>query len=302
MVTSSSLLVSVQLDAFLSGLDPRKYSKHTRSAYAADLNRFVDFLTRSLGRAPSLPDLNPEHVKRYYEAEQMAGKNASTLLRRRASLRRFARYLARKGHDFEDFTSGIALPEYAPTPNSMLATEPLSLTADEQELLTQTMEKSASPRSRRDAAILHLLLESGLSIADLLSLNVVDLDLERAQLKQLDDEGLESWAAIPRSITSLRKYLQEGRPDLAHSGKEKALFLSQMGKRMKRQSVWQAFSNWGRRAGLLRPLTPRLLRNTAAAQMAAAGRTVSEIQLALRHRNPLSTRALLRRLAADGKS
>jgi integrase/recombinase XerD len=94
----------------------------------------------------------------------------------------------------------------------------------------------------------------------------------------------------------MERYLLEGRPELNHRADEKALFISQMDGRMSRQGIWQVLRHWG---GMVKPpilLSPRLVRHTAALRMAQTGRTIAEIQSLLGHRNPLSTRALLRRL------
>lgn len=66
---------------------------------------------------------------------------------------------------------------------------------------------------------------------------------------------------------------------------------------MTRQGVWQVLRQWGRRANLPVTLSPRLARHTAAFHLARSQRPVKEIQALLGHTNPLSTQALLRRLA-----
>jgi integrase/recombinase XerD len=91
-------------------------------------------------------------------------------------------------------------------------------------------------------------------------------------------------------------YLKIGRPELNRSIDEPALFISQVGTRMSRQSAWQVLRHWGELAELPVTLSPRLLRHTAALRMTHASRPISEIQMLLGHSNPLSTQALLHRL------
>ena len=93
--------------------------------------------------------------------------------------------------------------------------------------------------------------------------------------------------------------MKEGRPELNYQINEPALFISQTGGRMSRQGVWQALRQWGQKASLPIPLSPRLLRHTAVIRMVHSGRTPAEIQVLLGHSNPLSTQALLRRLMPE---
>jgi integrase/recombinase XerD len=70
---------------------------------------------------------------------------------------------------------------------------------------------------------------------------------------------------------------------------------------MSRQAVWQVLRKWGQVAGISSDVTPRVVRNTSALHMAQSGNTIRNIQRALGHRNPFSTRALLRRLRAEAR-
>ncbi|MBE9475422.1 MAG: tyrosine-type recombinase/integrase, partial [Chloroflexi bacterium] len=97
---------------------------------------------------------------------------------------------------------------------------------------------------------------------------------------------------------SIEEYLQEGRPDLLHHPGEPALFISQMDGRLSRQGVWQILNHWGQLVNPPISLSPRVVRHTAALRMRKAGLSNAEIQIRLGHRNPLSTRALIRRLVA----
>jgi integrase/recombinase XerD len=92
--------------------------------------------------------------------------------------------------------------------------------------------------------------------------------------------------------------MQEGRPNLNSAPDDPALFISQSGARMSRQSIWQVLRQMGKAAQLPVTLTPRLVRHTAALNMVRAGRPLPEIQALLGHSNALSTQALLQRLDA----
>jgi integrase/recombinase XerD len=152
-----------------------------------------------------------------------------------------------------------------------------------------------SPASR-DHAIFALLLETGLSVSALISLNLSDVDMRRGKihLRLSDDE--DCWLSLGDASKPLETYLREGRPEFHRVSGEPALFISQVGTRITRQGIWQILGYWGKQAGLPYILSPRLIRHTAVWRMTSSGRTIEQIQALIGHRNPLSTRALLYRL------
>ena len=143
-----------------------------------------------------------------------------------------------------------------------------------------------------------LLLETGLSVRDLTELDMTDLDLRAGRFHvNLVGKG-DLWLALGEAKRAIEEYIQEGRPDLLHHPGEPALFISQMDGRLSRQGVWQILNHWGQLANPPISLSPRVVRHTAALRMRKAGLSNTEIQIRLGHRNPLSTRALIRRLEA----
>jgi site-specific recombinase XerD len=179
------------------------------------------------------------------------------------------------------------------------ASSPLQCLSQEQiESLLAIMNASSRPRAIRDRAIFMLLLETGLSVGDLTDLDMIDLDLQ-AELIQINVNGEDNnWISMGNALRAIDDYLTTGRPELLHEPGEPALFISQMDGRLSRQGVWQIFNHWGRMATPPIALSPRILRHTAALRMNLAGYSLKDIQSRLRHRNPHSTRALIRRLEA----
>ena len=291
-----------QAQAFIADLETQPaYSHSTRLAYQNDLRGFSAFLRRTLGREPALADFNAQQAANFLEAERQAGRRPSTLLRRRACLRRFAAFLRRSEPDwaaaFDD--QAYLLDDAISASGSGQALRYLD--SSQIDALWGLLDSSPRPRARRDSAILALLLESGLTVGTLIALNLNDLDPRTERLRVLLDDGGELWLPLASASLALQRYLREGRPELNCRPDEPALFISQTGGRMSRQGVWQVLRQWGHRAHLPITLSPRLARHTAAVHLAQAGRPLSEIQALLGHSNPLSTQALLRRLTHPPK-
>jgi len=285
-----------QLKTYLGTLKSHQgYAENTRQAYASDLFHFVNFLKSNLGRKPEVKDFTSEVTKKFLEVERKSGMKPSTLHRRRVSLKHFAQYL----RDQEILDSDI-VETIAQTQENLwkeISKQKVAcLNSKEVERLLGTVGQSNTARSRRDQAIFSILLETGLSIGDLVSLNLSDVNLRESNLRVGSERSNASWVFIPNSSEKIRIYLAEGRPELTQSISEEALFVSQMGGRISRQGIWQVIRIWGRQAKIRKKLSPRILRHTAVNQMLMDGKSFDEIQLLLGHRNPLSTRALIRRI------
>jgi integrase/recombinase XerC len=287
------------ISAFLASLEANaEYSDSTRMAYANDLRVFLLFLQNTLPQAPQISDLNTQRVAAFIEGERKLGRQRNTLIRRLATLKCFSEYLVHEGMLPSDSLSvndgDIQRVIYA-----VPASSPLQCLNQEQiESLLTIMEASSRPRGVRDRAIFSILLETGLSVGDLTDLDMSDLDLRAGLLRvNLFGEG-DVWLSMGNAKSAVDDYLTQGRPEILHDPGEPALFISQMDGRLSRQGVWQILNHWGQMANPPIALSPRILRHTAALRMSRNGYTVKEIQSRLRHRNPLSTRALIRRLQA----
>jgi len=288
--------MEIQVDDFLSRLSIKNgYSRSTRQAYGNDLRRFIEFLLAELGRPPQLSDFNPGNVAEYLQAGWRMGLSANTLLRRRASLRRFAEFLRQQG-EIEGDPTEAAIVVHDESNGKQANGNVACLTSEEVARMRKAIQAAEHPRAYRDLALYQLLLETALSIGTLVDLNLDSFNADEGRLVVKPTSGSEVAYELGEATAALKRYLREGRPDLGASPEERALFISQMGGRMSRQGVWHALRNWGKQAGLSKEISPRLLRNTAAMRMIAAGQPLESLQHLLGHRNPLSTRALVRRL------
>jgi site-specific recombinase XerD len=285
--------METEVNAFLDSLDA---SESTRLAYANDLRVFLHFLDGSHEQPPSPNDLNAQQVTAFLKSERQEGRRRNTLIRRLATLKYFQEYLEKEGlvpaNSFSVKEGEIQrVIEQIPIEPSMKC-----LNQDQVNSLLGLMDSSPRPRALRDRAILMLLLETGLSVGDLTALDLTDLDLRAGRFHlNLVGKG-DLWLELGKAIKAVRTYLQEARPDLLLQPGEPALFISQMDGRLSRQGVWQILNHWGRKLDPPISLSPRILRHTAVLRMSKTGFSTTDIQLRLGHRNPISTRALIRRL------
>lgn len=291
--------MEIEINSFLASLEADTgYSESTRLAYANDLRVFLRYLTGILDSPPVIDDLNTLNAAGFLEAERIKGRRRSTLIRRLATLKYFSNYLVRQGLLSQNslMTKDEKIQQVISESPSNISQQ--CLNPEQIHSLLAIMESYSRPRAFRDRAILMLLLETGLSVGDLIELDLTDLDM-RAGRFHVNLVGIgDLWLSMGEATPAVEEYLSKGRPDMLHKPGEAALFISQMDGRLSRQGVWQILNHWGRMVEPPIRISPRVLRHTAALRMSRSGLSTGEIQVRLGHRNPLSTQALIRRLEA----
>ena len=86
----------------------------------------------------------------------------------------------------------------------------------------------------------------------------------------------------------MRRYLQEGRPELQTSASQ-ALFLNRYGQRLSRRSIERMVRSYGIRSGARDGVHPHTLRHTFATHMLEGGADLRVIQELLGHSRPSTT-------------
>ena len=274
-----------------------EYSERTLRAYKSDLRRFESYLSARIKHPAQVEDVSIKAIRDFLNAEKKQGLKASTLHRRKVSMHKLGEYLVEQGE-----LNSIELKEITNWKQELwteIANRKLQFLEEEQIAeLFSIMKSINTSRSARDLAIISLILETSISIGDLVDINLSGIDIRNNQLRILDVDGERKYS-IEESTPYIVEYLKVSRPELTQSTNEVALFVSQLGGRISRQGVWQMIKGWGNLIGLSEGLSPRVLRHSAAMRMVREGKEISEIQQMLGHTNSYSTRALVRKLKKE---
>ena len=197
------------------GLSPR-----TVEAYGRDLLRWVEFISGQGRGAPE--DVQREDITLFLEEMRGRGLSPRSLARMTATLRGLQRFLADEG------SYGVLPIADLPTPRHGQAL-PRVLSQDEvARLLEQPMLED--PPGLRDRAILETLYGTGIRISELTGLDIEDMDLTDRELRVLGKGARERVVPVgDAAAASLRRYLGSGRPKMARSASQRAVFLNQRG-------------------------------------------------------------------------
>jgi integrase/recombinase XerC len=290
-------MLAQHIDGFLTHLRVEKSaSPLTLISYKTDLNQFFEFMAKSndiaLKEIP-LDLLNNRTVRGYISQLQKHDLSRSTIARKMAALRSFVRYLCR-----ENILAGNPIANIS-TPKQEKRL-PRFLYPIETELLIEAPDTSKAS-GLRDRAILETLYAAGVRVSELVGINLADLDLDEMWIRIRGKGGKERLAPLGRRAqTSLRQYLERGRPHLNH-GKEaapEALFLNKSGSRLSVRSIRNIINKYVEQLALNQKVSPHTLRHSFATHLLNGGADLRAVQELLGHVK-LSTTQIYTHLTKD---
>lgn len=259
------------LTAYLRRLkDERRLSPHTIKAYRRDLDNFVAFCDRETLTPKTLDSYA---IRRYAAECHRKGASPRSLSRRLSAVRQFLGFLVHAGV----LRANPALHVQAPKPSRRL---PATLDADQ---VAQLLALEGSDElTVRDRAILELFYSSGLRLAELVGLDLADLD-SRDRSVRVTGKGNKT-RILPvgrRALAALDDWLAR-RAEMAGPG-EQALFVSQRGTRLAARTVQLRLKHWAKRQGARVHLHPHMLRHSFASHLLESSHNLRAVQELLGH-------------------
>ncbi len=282
-----------RIASFLRWLEVEKgYSEHTVSGYGRDLAEFATGLPEGL----DTDDIEAIHVRRFVVS--LHGHNSgATVARKLSALRSFFKFLQRRYKLHNDPLEGLSGPKVGKY-------LPVFLTVDEVFALIDAPNEG-DRFMQRDRALLEILYSTGMRVAELVSRNLLDLDLTTEMLRvrgkgkkeRLVPVGRPAIEAV-RAWFPLREQLCFDRVKRGHEPEKEALFLNGRGGRLGSRSVERIVKAYGERAGIPQIVTPHGLRHSFATHLLEMGADLRSVQELLGHAS-LSTTQRYTHLTLD---
>jgi integrase/recombinase XerC len=250
--------------------DERRLSPHTIKAYEHDLRNFIAFYERESLTPASLDS----YVVRRYAAEcHRKGAGPRSLARRLSALRQFLGFLVHA----EVLTSNPAIHVQAPKASRRL---PATLDADQVAKLLAL--EGNDGLTARDRAMFELLYSSGLRLAELVGLDLVDLDVRDRSVRVTGKGNKTRIVPVGRHALQALELWFTHRGVMARSG-EQALFVSQRGTRLAPRTVQLRLKHWAKQQGASVHIHPHMLRHSFATHLLESSRNLRAVQELLGH-------------------
>lgn len=255
----------------------RNLSGHTGSAYAHELEALVAWCD-----AQGLEDwrrIDSQHLRMFAARSHAGGLAPRSVQRRLSALRSFFRYLIRE----KQLTSNPAAEVRAPKVKRGL---PGTLDVDQVGRLLEI--PVTDPLSARDRALMELFYSSGLRLAELVSLDLGDVDLAE-HLVRVTGKGRKT-RIVPvgrMAREAIARWLQD-RGGLAQPD-QPALFVARNGRRLSPRSIQVRIGYWARRQGLPVHVHPHLFRHSFASHILESSQDLRGVQELLGHADIATT-------------
>jgi len=264
----------------------RNLSPATILAYERDLKDFLAFALEQLdllGKAQSLVAVDKYLVREYLSYLTRQGCTRSTLARRLASIRGFSRFLFREGVVPTDFAISLKTPKQKKTIPEVMTMDEIT------RYLQESMPGKSPALQGRNRAMFELLYATGIRVAELVGLNVQDIDARNQYVRVMGKGRKERIVPVGEyALASLQTYLTEHRPDLLGERQENALFLNARGHRITSRGVQYVLEECTKYLQIHKNISPHVFRHTFATHLLDNGADLRAIQELLGH-SSLST-------------
>jgi len=263
----------VYADQFLNHLRvERGLSGNTILAYSQDLEKFFAFLEKE-NLTPL--DVTREHLSTYLDTlDSILSKRSAA--RNLSALKQFFRFLVSTG------TLEASPARLLNAPKIPLRL-PSILTPAEVELLLAQPDPSTL-LGNRDRAMLELLYATGLRVSELVKLKIRNINLEAGFVRTMGKGSKERMVPMgAKAIDALKEYLLDWRPVLLKRRTSSYVFLNLRAAPMTRQGFWKIIRQYGKQAGILKRISPHLLRHSFASHLLEFGADLRAVQVMLGH-------------------
>ncbi len=266
------------IDKFIGHLKyERRLSPLTCKHYRRDLvalAAFCDEIERG-----SWADLDSEDIRSFSGTSYRRGLSARSIQRRLSAGRTFFRYMLREKHVKRNPVESVPAPKHGKR-------LPENLDVDRMAKLLDI--PGDSPIVDRDRAILELLYSSGLRLAELIDLNVDDIDSRDATVQVTGKGNKDRIVPVGRKALAALERWHKTRVSMANS-EERALFVSNRGQRLSHRSVQARLTYWAKRQGIDSKVYPHLFRHSFASHLLESSHDLRGVQELLGHSNISST-------------
>lgn len=274
----------------------RNLSPHTLRAYAVDLERFQIFAGRR-----TLKQCDKELIRAFiahlFENEKL---KATSIKRRIACLKAMFRWLEEEeiSEDNPFRNLRIRIKQPARLPKSLTAAEIRQLirAAAQEAGLNTIDEYGAIPydgRPRRHNALIatlaiELMYITGMRVGELVNITLADIDIAQGVISVVGKGNRQRRVFIANEMVKqlLLHYLdirQRLQPSTEH------LLVTRYGNVVSTQHIRNALRSIVRKGRITRPITPHMLRHTAATHLLEAGVDIRFVQTLLGHQSISTT-------------
>jgi len=264
----------------------RQASEHTVSNYQRDLKQFTAYLAQE-NLISNWQDLTRQHLRHYLVYRHQQGLSPRSLQRQLSCVRAFLFFLQQQHLITDNPADGLKAPK-----TGQLLPKPVDI--DQLQHALDHADDGQTETELRDKAILELFYACGLRLAELVSMDVNQLDFQQQQVRVLGKGNKERLVPFGQQASLALQAWLKIRPNWLKDPDDQALFLGVRGKRINRATVQQTLARIGQEQGLRDRLHPHRLRHSFASHLLESSGDLRGVQELLGHADISSTQIYTR--------
>nr|VFK17922.1 MAG: integrase/recombinase XerC [Candidatus Kentron sp. LPFa] len=267
------------IQAFIDHLlTERRLSNLTGKAYLLDL-QCLHVFCREHG-ITSWDRLDAAHIRSFVGLQRRLERSPHAIQRLLSAMRGFYRFLIREGHVTHDPVTGIAAPRRP---------RRLPKVPDVDQMAGLLDARQESPLAIRDWAMMELLYSSGLRLAELVGLDLSDLDLNERLVRVTGKGNKERIAPIGKEARQAILQWLDARSRITGIVEESALFVSRNKTRLTARAIQARLQKLGIAQNMNMPLHPHLFRHAFASHLLESSGDLRAVQEILGHADITTT-------------
>ncbi len=273
-----------KLDQFIQYLiHQRRYSQHTAVCYSTDIGQFIDYLEHHLGTDKVSPaQVDVDHIREFLGNLIISGMEKSSVARKLSALRSFFRYLVRRG----DIEKNPAMVVSAPKRNRPL---PHVLSETQMQRLME-LPPTDTFEGLRDRAILELFYGTGMRLAELLELQMKQINFKSGIVRVLGKRKKERLLPLGKqSLTALQNYLDIRSRAVNAFEEPERVFVTRKGRPLYPEAVRRMVKKYLHQLSEQEQLSPHTLRHSFATHMLDRGADLLAVKELLGHESLATT-------------
>lgn len=254
----------------------RGLAKNTLLAYTRDLDKYAAFMASHGVQGPE--GVTRDKIVAFMMDLKKHGISPVSICRNLAAVKMFHRFLVRENLSKEDPTALVETPKlWKRVPEVMSQKETLGM-------LERAEGVKKGVQSKRDYAILELFYAAGLRVSELVDLKASSVNYQEGFVRAVGKGSKERIIPVgKKALDALKVYYEKTRPKLMKGKETDALFVSKLGKKISRVSVWHIIKEHARLSGIKKNIKPHTLRHTFATHLLEHGADLRSVQEMLGH-------------------
>jgi len=249
----------------------KQFSQHTVKGYQRDITRFMAFCESQ--STSCWDDIGEQHIRQFVSQVHRQGLGGKSIQRLLSALRRLFRYLQSNRRMRNNPAAHVQAPK---------SENKLPDVMHHQQIDQLLFTESDDPLIVRDHTILELLYGCGLRLAELISLNLNDINWQSNYLSVIGKGRKERHCPFGKQATKMLKKWIKCR-DLLVKDSENAVFVNNRGVRLSAAGIRSRIRKLSLEKGISQRVYPHLMRHSFASHMLEASQDLRAVQELLGH-------------------